>query len=303
MDDEAESRSLNADAGPEGHQPAGTDATTFVPTTARPLDSPDKRPLLGDAELDTFRRYGTEVAVDVGEILFCDGDEKYDLIVILNGRVEIIDQVGTPNEALVIDYGPREFLGEMSLLTGQRAFLTARVSEAGHVVRIAAEQVRVIIAQEPDLSEILLRAFLARHARLTRRGAGLTLVGSRFDPNTRKLLEVLARNRLPFRWLELESSPEAEAMLRQLHVPVSDLPLVVAPGGALLRNPDGHSLLGALGLAGAPEHDGSEVCDLLVVGAGPAGLSAAVYGASEGMTTILAEDTALGGQAGTSSRI
>ena len=92
-------------------------------------------------------------------------------------------------------------------------------------------------------------------------------------------------------------------MLRQLHVPVSDLPLVVAPGGALLRNPDGHVLLGALGLAGAPEHDGSEVCDLLVVGAGPAGLSAAVYGASEGMTTILAEDTALGGQAGTSSRI
>jgi len=159
------------------------------------------------------------------------------------------------------------------------------------------------MAEEPDLSEILLRAFLVRHARLTQRGSGLTLVGSRFDVNTRKLLEVLARNRLSFRWLELEGSPEAEATMRELEVPPSDLPFVVVPGGSLLRNPDAHQLLGALGLAGPPEHDEPEVCDLLVVGAGPAGLSAAVYGASEGMNTALAEDTALGGQAGTSSRI
>ena len=277
-------------------------ATSVVATSLRP-DSPEKRPLLGEAQLTAFRRYGSEVEVGVGDILFSDGDAEYDLIVILEGRVEIVDQLGTPNESLVIDYGPREFLGEISLLTGQHVFLAAKVSQPGRVLRVPAEQVRVIMAQEPDLSEILLRSFLVRHARLTQRGSGLTLVGSRFDVNTRKLLEVLARNRLSFRWLELEGSPEAEATIRQLEVPPSDLPIVVASGGSLLRNPDSHELLRALGLAAPPEHDGSEVCDLLVVGAGPAGLSAAVYGASEGMATTLAEDTALGGQAGTSSRI
>ena len=154
------------------------------------------------------------------------------------------------------------------------------------------------MAQEPDLSDLLLRTFLFRHARLTQLGAGLTLVGSRFDINTRRLLEVLARNRLSFRWLELESSPEAESMLRQLEVPPSELPLVVVPGGSLLRNPDGHEVLGALGLIAAAEHDGSEVCDLLVVGAGPAGLSAAVYGASEGMTTTPRRGHSLGRPSG-----
>ena len=274
----------------------------MVPTPLAP-ESPDGRPLLGGAQLSVLGRYGTEVGVDAGDILFTDGDERYDLIVILDGRVEIVDQLGGPDETTVIDYGPREFLGEIGLLTGQRVFLSARVTSAGRILRVPAEQVREIMAQEADLSEMLLRMFLVRHARLTQRGAGLTLVGSRFDVNTRRLLEVLARNRLAFRWLELEASPEAESMLRQLEVPPSELPLVVVPGGGLLRNPDGHVLLGALGLAAAPEHDGSEVCDLLVVGAGPAGLAAAVYGASEGMTTTLAEDTALGGQAGTSSRI
>jgi thioredoxin reductase (NADPH) len=114
---------------------------------------------------------------------------------------------------------------------------------------------------------------------------------------------VLARNRLASRWLELEGSPEAEAMLRELDVPVADLPIVVVPGGPLLRNPSSHELLDALGMSGLADTDLPGLCDLLVVGAGPGGLAAAVYGASEGMATILAEDTALGGQAGTSSRI
>jgi thioredoxin reductase (NADPH) len=300
--EELEATSVISDArGPGGANdvvPAGGQR----PPSVAP-ESPDGRPLLGEAQLEVLRRYGSEADVEAGEVLFSDGDERYDLIVVLDGRVEIVDQLGTPNETLVIDYGPREFLGEISLLTGQRVFLSARVKTAGRVVLVPPERVREIMAQEPDLSELLLRMFLVRHGRLTQRHTGLTLVGSRFDVNTRRLLEVLARNRLAFRWLELENSPEAESMLRQLEVPPSELPLVVVPGGLLLRNPDGHVLLGALGLAAAPEHDGSEVCDLLVVGAGPAGLAAAVYGASEGMTTTLAEDTALGGQAGTSSRI
>jgi len=300
-EDEARASSVAANATGTGDGANVRGASSVRTTLVQ--DSPDQRPLLGAAQLDALRRYGTEVEVAAGDVLFADGDEAYDLIVVLEGRVEIVDQLGTPNETLIIEYGPREFLGEMSLLTGQRVFLAARVSVAGRIVRVSTAQVRVIMAQEPELSELLLRTFLFRHARLTQLGSGLTLVGSRFDVNTRRLLEVLARNRLSFRWLELESSPEAEAMLRQLEVPPSDLPLVVVPGGSLLRNPDGHVVLGALGLVAAAEHEGSQVCDLLVVGAGPAGLSAAVYGASEGMTTMLAEDTALGGQAGTSSRI
>ncbi|HEY2693672.1 MAG TPA: NAD(P)/FAD-dependent oxidoreductase, partial [Streptosporangiaceae bacterium] len=123
------------------------------------------------------------------------------------------------------------------------------------------------------------------------------------DPDTRRLLEVLARNRLVWTWLDLEASPEAEAIVRGLDLPVADLPVVIIPGGPLLRNPGGRALLDALGISGTEGPYPAGVCDLLVVGGGPAGLAASVYGASEGLATVLAEDTALGGQAGTTSRI
>ncbi|HXO59289.1 MAG TPA: FAD-dependent oxidoreductase [Candidatus Acidoferrum sp.] len=268
-----------------------------------PPEQPGSRPGLSALQLSVLRRYGTEHGVVEGEVLFADGDETYDLIVVLEGEVEIIEHYGQVNEVVITAYGPGEFPGEMGLLTGQRAYLTGAVSVAGRILRIPVEQVHVIMAQELDLSELILRAFLVRHSRLTHRGSGLTLVGSRFDVDTHRLLEVLARNRLSSRWLELEGSPEAEALLVELAVPVADLPIVVVPGGPLLRNPSAHTLLDALGLVSTHEGDPSELCDLLVVGGGPAGLAAAVYGASEGMATTLAEDTALGGQAGTSSRI
>jgi thioredoxin reductase (NADPH) len=268
-----------------------------------PPEQPGSRPRLSAVQLSVLRRYGTEHAVVEGEVLFADGDETYDLIVVLEGEVEIIERYGQVNEVVITAYGPGEFPGEMGLLTGQRAYLTGAVSVAGRILRIPVEQVHVIMAQELDLSELILRAFLVRHSRLTHRGSGLTLVGSRFDVDTHRLLEVLARNRLSSRWLELEGSPEAEALLVELAVPVADLPIVVVPGGPLLRNPSARTLLDALGLVSTHEGDPSELCDLLVVGGGPAGLAAAVYGASEGMATTLAEDTALGGQAGTSSRI
>jgi thioredoxin reductase (NADPH) len=271
----------------------------------QPPELPGSRPVLGDAQLVVLRRYGAEQAIAVGDVLFTDGDQTYDLIVVLDGEIEIVEHYRQADRGVIATYGPSEFLGEMGLLTGQRAYLTAAASAAGRVLRIPVEQLRVIMAQELDLSELILRAFLLRHARLTRRGSGLTLVGSRFDVDTRRLLEVLARNRLPSRWLELESSLEAETMLRELQIPLVELPIVVVPGAPLLRNPSSRALLDALGLAtGHEEEDArSEICDLLVVGGGPAGLAAAVYGASEGMATTLAEDTALGGQAGTSSRI
>jgi thioredoxin reductase (NADPH) len=268
-----------------------------------PPEQPETRPLLGESQLTVLRRYGTEHRVVDGEILFADGDQTYDLIVLLEGAIKIVEHLGQPDEVVIIAYGPREFLGEMGLLTGQRVYLSAVATSDGRVLRIPAAQVKVIMSQEPDLSELILRAFLLRHSRLTNLGSGPVLVGSRFDANTRRLLEVLARNRLSSRWLELEGSPEAEALLREVDVPITALPIVILPGGSLLRNPSNLVLLDALGLTDAPVEARTEVCDLLVVGGGPAGLAAAVYGASEGLTTTLAEDTALGGQAGTSSRI
>jgi thioredoxin reductase (NADPH) len=159
------------------------------------------------------------------------------------------------------------------------------------------------MAQEPGLSDLILRTFLLRHSILMSRGTGLTLIGSRFDRDTRRLLEVLARNRLVWTWLDLEASPEAEQILRSLDVPALELPIIIVPGGPVLRNPDGRALLDALAISGGAGAYPQGTRDLLVVGAGPAGLAASVYGASDGMATTLAEDIALGGQAGTSSRI
>jgi thioredoxin reductase (NADPH) len=270
---------------------------------AGPLTQAGRSPVLDAAQLEVLSSYGTEHAVSPGDVLFAEGDETYDLIVVLEGEVQIVANAGQPAETLIATYGPGGFLGEISLLTGQRAFLAAVARTPGKVLRIPVAQVRVVMAQEPPLSELLLRTFLLRHANLTRIGSGLTLIGSRFAPDTRRILEVLARNRLASTWLDLEGSPQAEAMLRELDVPVDALPIVIVPGRPLLRNPSSRELLDALGLSDTHEAGPSTTCDLLVVGGGPSGLSAAVYGASEGLATVLAEDTAFGGQAGTSSLI
>jgi thioredoxin reductase (NADPH) len=268
-----------------------------------PPEQPGSRPILTQIQLDVLRRYGVEEEVAEGDILFADGDETYDLLVTLEGAFEIVEHYGQHDETAIASYGPFEFMGEMGLLTGQHAYLTAVANAPGRVVRIPIDQVHEIMDEELDLSELILRAFLLRHSRLTYRGSGLTLVGSRLDVDTRRLLEVLARNRLSSRWLDPEGSPEAESLLQELALTPEDLPIVIIAGGPLLHNPSSRELLDALGLVITRQTDRSEVCDLLVVGGGPAGLAAAVYGASEGLTTTLAEDTALGGQAGTSSRI
>jgi thioredoxin reductase (NADPH) len=291
--------------GPEGTEGTGSSPHTFAESIggASQQAYAGRSPILDVAQLEVLGRYGSEHPLAAGEVLFADGDLTYDLIVVLAGEARIIERRGQAGERVIATYGQGQFLGEIGLLTGQRAYLSAVASTAGRVLRVPVEQVRVVMAQELGLSELILRTFLLRHSILTGLGSGLTLIGSRFDAGTRRLLEVLARNRLASTWLELEGSPAAEAMLQELDVPVGDLPIVVVPGDPLLRNPSSRELLDALGLSGPSDTDLSGVCDLLVVGAGPGGLAAAVYGASDGMATVLAEDTALGGQAGTSSRI
>src|SRR6202049_3859534 len=227
-----------------------------------PSEIPGSRPILSGAQLEVLHRYGTEEPVAIGDVLFRDGDETYDLIVLLEGEARIVEHYAQPDEFVIVTYRPGEFMGEIGLLTGQRAYLTAVVSAPGRILRIPVQQVHTIMDQELELSELILRAFLLRHSRLTRLGSGLTLVGSRFDVNTRRLLEVLSRNRLSSKWLDLEGDPAAEAFLRRLNVPVADLPIVVVPGGELLRNPSSRALLDALGLSAPPAEEGSppEVC-------------------------------------------
>jgi thioredoxin reductase (NADPH) len=291
-----------ATADPGGTAP-GASAGPADGSGDRLISFPGRSPVLDAAQLGVLREYGSERDVAAGDVLFADGDETYDLIVLLAGTADIIEGYGHPGASVVASYGPSEFLGEIGMLTGQRAFLSAVATSAGRVLAVPVAQLRRLMAQEPGLSDLILRTFLLRHSILMSRGTGLTLIGSRFDPDTRRLLEVLARNRLVWNWLDLEASPEAEQILQGLDVPVADLPIIVVPGGPVLRNPGSRALLDALAISGNAGSYPAGVCDLLVVGAGPAGLAASVYGASDGMATTLAEDTALGGQAGTSSRI
>ena len=155
-----------------------------------------RSPVLDPAQLEVLRKYGSEHDMAPGEVLFADGDETYDLIVVLAGEARIVERRGQPGETVIATYGRSQFLGEIGLLTGQRAYLSAVAATAGRVLRVPVEQVRVVMAQEPGLSELILRTFLLRHSILTGLGSGLTLIGSRFDAGTRRLLEVLARNRL-----------------------------------------------------------------------------------------------------------
>ena len=141
------------------------------------ISEPGRSPVLDGAQLDVLRAYGTERDVAAGDVLFADGDETYDLIVVLEGTAEIVQGYGQPGATVIVTYGPSQFLGEIGMLTGQRAYLTAVATSPGRVLTVPVDQVRVIIGQEPGLSDLILRTFLLRHSNLMRQGAGLTLIG------------------------------------------------------------------------------------------------------------------------------
>jgi thioredoxin reductase (NADPH) len=256
-------------------------------------------PRLSDDQLDSLRAAGEERPTRMDDVLFRQGDAPYDFFVVLEGQAAMVDD-GDEGERVIAVHGPRRFLGELSVLVGQPAFFTAKVVEPGAVLQVPAERVRERVAEDPAFGDLVLRAFLQRRTILIGLGAGLRIIGSCYSPDTRRLLEFVARNRLPHRWLDLEADPEAERLLHRLGVPPEETPLVLL-GGELLRNPDNAELARALRLSSpAPQRD---LVDLVVVGAGPAGLAAAVYGASEGLDTVALDAEAAGGQAATSSRI
>ncbi|MFJ7198769.1 MULTISPECIES: FAD-dependent oxidoreductase [unclassified Streptomyces] len=260
--------------------------------------------LLAREQLARLGAVGSEHATAAGEVLFAAGDASYDFFVVLDGVTDIVERLGETTERVVASYGPGEFLGEIGMLTGERARLAGVVRSAGRVLRVPLRRIQVLMTQDTDLSDLVLRTFLDRRANLLRKRAGLTLVGSRYDARCRALLQSFSRSRTAVNWLDLEEQPEAEALLRELRVPVADLPIVLVPGRPMLRNPQPADIAAEFGEPSAEaEADDRDVCDLLVVGGGPGGLAAAVYGASEGLQTALLDAAAFGGQAGTSSRI
>jgi thioredoxin reductase (NADPH) len=257
-------------------------------------------PRLDDGQIEALAALGSRRAVRPEQILFREGDRDYDFHVVLDGKVAVVAARGTPDERLIGVHGHGRFLGELGLLTGQASFYTAIVVQDGEVLTVMASQLRELMARDPVFGDIILHAFLVRRSILIGLGAGLCIVGSRYSPETRRVRDFAARNRVPHRWLDLEADPPADQLLARAGVRPEETPLVLVYG-QVLRNPSNTELAAAIGLP-IPAATHSDA-DVLVVGAGPAGLSAAVYGASEGMRVMVLDSVATGGQAGTTSRI
>jgi thioredoxin reductase (NADPH) len=264
------------------------------------LDRDGAFPRLSAEQRARLRGLGSARRVEAGEILFRAGDRGADFFVVESGAVAIVQGLGAENRVIAI-HGEHRFLGELSLLTGQRLYLTGVVRDPGEVIQIPVERLREIVAEDKAMSDVILGAFIARRSILINVGAGIKLIGSRFSPDSRRLREFLARNRMPHQWIDLEEDAEAEALLAGLAVEPDQTPVVIAGGGEILRNPTNAELGEAIGLGSTGSLP--DLCDVVVVGAGPAGLAAALYAASEGLEVQGVEATASGGQAGTSARI
>ena len=271
-----------------------------------PFETPDiygAYPRLSDDQMARLAQHGRRRAVDAGDVLIREGEPCEMFYVVLSGSVAIIEDYDTPDERVLRVHGPGRFIGELGLLNGQVAFYTAVVRDPGEILALSVDQLRDLVTRDSTLGDVVLRACLCRRAQLVRQGAGFRIIGSRYSPDTRRLREFAARNRLPHRWIDLETDEEAEELLRRFAIGPEQTPLVIWRDTTLLRNPSNAELARFIGLPPLQLESGNDVGDLLIVGSGPAGLAAAVNAASEGLGTTVVEALAAGGQAGTSSRI
>ena len=258
-------------------------------------------PRLSESQIEALTESGERRSTQAGDVLYREGDVGCDFFIVVQGKVALAEAYGSADERLIGIHGPGRFLGELSVLTGQAVFVTAVVREPGEVLAVPVNRLRQHVLHDSALGDMILRAYLLRRSLLIGLGVGLRIIGSRYSPDTRRLLEFAARNRIPHRWIDLEEDRSAEQLLRQLSVAPHETPVVIWRGTEVLRNPSNAELAYVLSVRapGASE----TIADLVIVGAGPAGLAAAVYGASEGLATVVLERLAAGGQAGTSPRI
>ncbi len=276
--------------------------------TMRPLSAAEEEtrrarmfPILTDDQIARVRAVGTEQSFTDGAILFEPGERRVAVYVVLEGRLEIVSPRGDL-EDLVTVHGPGGFTGEVTLLSSARALVRARAKGPVRVIRVESDAVRSLIQTDPDLSDVFVRAFILRRAGLISSNVGdLVIVGSRDSAATLHMQEFLERNGHPYRYLDVDRDPTVQGMLDSLHVDVKEIPIVICRGNHVLRAPTDAQIADLLGLSEIIPPD--VVHDVAICGAGPGGLAAAVYAASEGLDVLLIEAMAPGGQAGSSSKI
>ena len=258
-------------------------------------------PVLTPKDVKTLTARGTARDVHAGEVLFAEGDREFPFFVVLEGGIEILEHSrGSPNTVTV--HRPGEFTGDVDMLSGRAGLVEARSVGDGRVLQLTPAELRRAVDELPELGETFVKAFLARRRLLMEEGfEGVRIIGSRFSPEAHRLRDFATRNGIPYRFLDLETDQQAEALLRQFNVPVSAMPIVMDGEGTWHSNPSLGDIGACMGMVSRMEE--GHVYDLVVVGAGPAGLAASVYAASEGLDVLTAESLAPGGQAGTSSRI
>jgi thioredoxin reductase (NADPH) len=269
-------------------------------TVWNPGTDPYLSPPLQAAHLALLRRCGQERPTTAGQVLFREGDRAYEFIVVLSGAVTMVDhEAGVVRE--LATFGPSGFLSELNILTGERLFATAVVREAGSVLAVPVERLYEVIAQDQELSDLIVQTVLRRRQWLLQHRTGMQIVGSRSSPDARRLRDFAARNSLPHVWVDLDTDPAAGTVLAHQGLSPSDAPVVLMRGGEVLCNPSNGQLARAagFGMGVLPQ----KTFDVAVVGAGPAGLAASVYGASEGLATAVIDGMGVGGQIGTTSKI
>jgi len=258
-------------------------------------------PVLTAAQIDRIRPMGRSRSVHRGEILFEPNDTAVPFFVLLSGQMEIV-QPTLDGERLLVAHSPGNFTGEMTMISGQRCLVRGRVTEPGEFLELSGDALRSLVAKDAELSEILLRAFILRRLELVRGGYGnFVLMGSRHSARTLALREFLSRNGHPYTYIDLDTDQTAQGLLDRFEVKLSEVPVVICPSHGVLRSPTIQKLADCLGFNVGI--DNTHVRDLIIVGAGPAGLAAAVYAASEGLNVLMIESESPGGQAGSSSKI
>ena len=275
---------------------------TTAPVSPYPaVDLGHAFPNLTSAQIDRIRAFGKVRKVKVGEILFQPGDGNVPFFVVLSGDMEIV-QLDPMGERLITTHKAGSFTGEMTTISGRGALVRGRVTAAGDFLELNSPDFLALVARDADLNAIFMRAFILRRVLLLSSGRGnVVLLGSLHSANTLRLREFLTRNGHPHTYVDLDTDKCAQKLLDQFSVKAEEIPVVICNGQTVLRNPSPQELAKCLGLNLSIEP--AQVRDLVIVGAGPAGLAAAVYAASEGLDVLVIETEAPGGQAGSSSRI